>query len=142
MRGGGAQDDEGRCERSDTEMGIDRSQESERCHRKREHRQKGGFIGVGNELGDDAGVDGAAERADRIFDRRLQRAADTHLRHDHGGQHRPQSREWGSQELCHDIGKDGSDRHTQGEPQLWLTIAKPNAEPVPHCCDRGHAALS
>ena len=140
MGDGGRQHHDDGGERRHVEAGIDRGQQHQRRNRERQNAQQRELAAVRNEGRHGARIDGAAERADEIVDRRLHGSADARLGDDDGGQDRPQH-QGHVQPLPDHQGQHGGDRHPDAEPQLRLVLPQIGAQPGPGGCDRAHAEL-
>ena len=112
MSDGRTEEHHDRRERRGAEARVERGEQNRRRQGHRQPRKHREVVVVGNERADRTGVDGAAERADQIIDRRLERAADADLRQDDGGEHRPQ-RNGEIEQLCRRQGEDPGRRTAQ-----------------------------
>ena len=140
MRDGGPEEDHDRGERRGAEARIERGEQHRGRKRDRECREYRELIVVRNERPDCARVDGAAQRADQIVGRGLERPADADLRQDHRGQHRPQ-RDGEVQQLRGRQGHHRGGRAPHAQPQLRTVAGAPSAQPAPTCCQWAHAKL-
>jgi hypothetical protein len=116
-----------RGHRQHVEIGAKRSDEGERRDCQRQHREQRPFAVVRNQDRDRAAIGDAREGADQIIFRHLDRAAQTHLGHDHRGQDRPE-RQMQVQDLRQREGRQRADRHPKRQDQLQPVAADPRAD--------------
>ncbi len=140
MRDGGAEEDHDGGEGRGAEARIERGEQNRRRERNRERREHRDRVVMRNERADRAGVDGAAQGAEQIVGRRLERPADIDLGEDDGGEHGPEC-DRQVQQLRRRQGEHRGRRAAYAQPQLRAVVGAPCTQLPPTCCQMAHGKL-
>ena len=112
----GKQEHDDRGKRRDPKGRPARGGIGERRNRQGQHRPHRQRPAVGNEQRNETGIDRAYESAQHVFQRGADRAADTRLRDDHGGQDGPKPVQGNRDDLREGEGRQGRYGHPKTEP--------------------------
>ncbi|MGY3405370.1 hypothetical protein ACVWZV_001483 [Bradyrhizobium sp. GM5.1] len=119
------------------EARVDRGDEGEWRDRQHQQAQQAGLGRIRDQDRDGAPIDGAADGAEHVIARRLQRAPDAQLGHDQRGQHRPE-RQQQMQRGGDRVGRGGRDR----DPDRQAQLRSPRPDPVEHIFWKSHRGIS